>query len=169
MSDLASKECIPCRGGVPALTSEGIEPLLQHIQGWQVIKDHHLHGDFGFPDFQTALDFVNQVGHLAEEQHTLGTKTRLGIFIGYVTDVDGKCKGDALVINAQAFSESYRANGCHVIRTKLAELTQTRWPSSGKESSHGKWFFPVAEGLLRQPDDDVADSRFIQVDKPDRL
>ena len=68
MSDLASKECIPCRGGVPALTSEGIEPLLQHIQGWQVIKDHHLHGDFGFPDFQTALDFVNQVGHLAEEQ-----------------------------------------------------------------------------------------------------
>ena len=68
MSYLANKECTPCRGGVPALTSEGIEPFLQHIQGWQVIKDHHLHGGFEFPDFQTALDFVNQVGHLAEEQ-----------------------------------------------------------------------------------------------------
>ena len=68
MSDLASKECIPCRGGVPTLTSEEIEPLLQHIQGWQVIRGHHLHRDFGFPDFLTALDFVNQVGQLAEEQ-----------------------------------------------------------------------------------------------------
>ena len=68
MSDLASQECVPCRGGVPALTAEEIQPLLSQIENWRVVHDHHIRGDFVFPDFQTALDFVNQVGDLAEEQ-----------------------------------------------------------------------------------------------------
>ena len=103
-------------------------------------------------------------GTLAEEQHTFGPKTRLGLFAGYVVDTEGRCKGDALVIDAQALSEAYRANEVHLIRTKLGEITQTKWPKvSGFQ---GKWFFPVAEGLLKQPEDDYTGSRSIPLDKP---
>jgi 4a-hydroxytetrahydrobiopterin dehydratase len=35
---------------------------------WQVVEDHHLAREFTFEDFRQALDFVNQVGELAEEE-----------------------------------------------------------------------------------------------------
>ncbi len=68
MSQLAGKNCVPCRGGVPPLRGEEIEPLLTQVSGWRVVDEHHLEKDYAFPDFQTALDFVNQAGGIAEEQ-----------------------------------------------------------------------------------------------------
>lgn len=68
-SDLAARECIPCRGGVPAMTAEEITPILDRLGGgWNVVEGHHLEKGFDFPDFRTALDFTNRVGELAEEQ-----------------------------------------------------------------------------------------------------
>ena len=68
MSDLASRNCIPCRGGVPPLGRQEIEPLLKELNGWEVIEDHHLKKVFEFKDFRDALGFVNRVGEVAEEQ-----------------------------------------------------------------------------------------------------
>ena len=68
MSGLAEKTCIPCRGGVPPLTAGEIRPLEGQVPEWQVVNDHHLERHFTFPDFKTALRFVNQVGTVAEEQ-----------------------------------------------------------------------------------------------------
>ena len=34
----------------------------------RVVDEHHLEKEYGFPDFQTALDFTNRVGEMAEEQ-----------------------------------------------------------------------------------------------------
>ena len=68
MNDLAAKSCVPCRGGVPPLTPAEIAPLLEQLGDWQVIEHHHLERSFKFPDFQTALDFVNRVGRLAEDE-----------------------------------------------------------------------------------------------------
>jgi 4a-hydroxytetrahydrobiopterin dehydratase len=65
---LAEKRCVPCRGGVPPLTREAIEQLLPQIPEWQVVDDHHLARTYTFPDFRTALDFVNRAGAVAEEQ-----------------------------------------------------------------------------------------------------
>jgi 4a-hydroxytetrahydrobiopterin dehydratase len=67
-SDLASKTCIPCRGGVPPLKGEELRALQRQLPSWQVVIDHHLHRDYTFPDFKTALEFVNRVGEIAEEQ-----------------------------------------------------------------------------------------------------
>ena len=68
MSDLASKKCIPCRGGIPPLEGEELAELTQALGGdWEVIDDHHLEKTYRFPDFQRALDFTNQIGNLAEE------------------------------------------------------------------------------------------------------
>ncbi len=36
---------------------------------WQIIDDHHLERVWSFPDFASALDFVNKVGTICEEQN----------------------------------------------------------------------------------------------------
>ena len=65
---LADKQCIPCRGGVPALRGEDLEKMHESVPKWSVIEEHHLRREFRFPDFKQALDFVNRTGALAEEQ-----------------------------------------------------------------------------------------------------
>ncbi len=68
MSELSSKQCVPCRGGVPPLQNEEIERLLVQLTGWEVVLEHHLKKNYGFSNFAEALEFVNRVGELAEEQ-----------------------------------------------------------------------------------------------------
>lgn len=65
---LAEKTCVPCRGGVPPLEGEALEALRKQLPDWDVVNGHHLHRAFRFPDFVTALDFVNRAGAIAEEQ-----------------------------------------------------------------------------------------------------
>lgn len=68
MSELASRQCVPCRGGVPPLKGEALRPLLRQLDGWEVVNEHHLSKTYPFADFVSALAFVNRVGELAEEQ-----------------------------------------------------------------------------------------------------
>lgn len=65
---LADKQCVPCRGGVPPLKGAELETLRKNVPGWTVVNEHHLQRAFRFPDFKEALAFVNRVGALAEEQ-----------------------------------------------------------------------------------------------------
>jgi 4a-hydroxytetrahydrobiopterin dehydratase len=70
MADLAQKECVPCKGGVPPLKGDELKKLTQQLgNGWQVVNEHHLEKDFKFKDFRAALDFTNRVGELAEQQN----------------------------------------------------------------------------------------------------
>jgi 4a-hydroxytetrahydrobiopterin dehydratase len=70
MSELAQKECVPCKGGVPPLEGKAIQDLLAKLgpNGWRVVDEHHLEKEYKFPDFVSALAFVNRVGETAEEQ-----------------------------------------------------------------------------------------------------
>ncbi len=68
MSDLASKTCVPCRGGTPPLKGEDLNDLRRQVPEWEVLGEHHLRRRFRFKNFREALDFVNRVGELAEEQ-----------------------------------------------------------------------------------------------------
>ena len=68
MNELASKTCVPCRGGVPPLGGKELEALATQVPAWNVIEGHHITRSFGFPDFRQALAFVNKVGELAEQQ-----------------------------------------------------------------------------------------------------
>ena len=65
---LAEKHCVPCRGGVPPLQGEALETMKAQVPDWQVVDGHHLTRSFTFPDFKTALEFVNRVGAVAEEE-----------------------------------------------------------------------------------------------------
>lgn len=68
MSELASRHCVPCRGGVPPLKGDEITKLLSQLIGWDVVDQHHLWKKYRFADFSEALRFVNQVGNIAEQQ-----------------------------------------------------------------------------------------------------
>ena len=47
MSDLAARECVPCRGGVPPMKGEEIRNMIGQLSGWEVIDDHHLRRRIG--------------------------------------------------------------------------------------------------------------------------
>jgi 4a-hydroxytetrahydrobiopterin dehydratase len=68
MSELASRQCVPCRGGVPPLRGEELTKLQAQLEGWQVVDEHHLRKEYKLSNFGEAQAFVNQVGQLAEEQ-----------------------------------------------------------------------------------------------------
>lgn len=68
MNELASKECVPCRGGVPPLKGEEVTTLQSELAGWEVVNEHHLRKDYTFKDFKETQAFVNRVSDLAEEQ-----------------------------------------------------------------------------------------------------
>jgi 4a-hydroxytetrahydrobiopterin dehydratase len=65
---LADKHCVPCRGGVPPLKGQELERMKAQVTGWNVVDEHHLEKSYTFPDFKTALAFVNRVGAIAEEE-----------------------------------------------------------------------------------------------------
>ena len=60
---LTAKVCTPCQGGIPPLspTEAGVFHHLTDDSTW-------IRRSFGFDNFVGALDFVNKVGALAEEQ-----------------------------------------------------------------------------------------------------
>src|SRR5882672_4395414 len=68
MTSLADKNCLPCRGGVPPLKGTQLADLQHQLPDWTVVNEHHLTRVYKFPDFKSALAFVNHVGDLAEEQ-----------------------------------------------------------------------------------------------------
>ena len=65
---LSEKHCVPCRGGVPALQGDELESLKRQLPTWEVVEGHHLSKAFSFPDFRSALDFVNRAGEIAEAE-----------------------------------------------------------------------------------------------------
>jgi 4a-hydroxytetrahydrobiopterin dehydratase len=77
VSELAQKTCVPCRGGVPPLTSGESAPLLAQLDaGWQIVSRHDdkrgtislLERTFRFDDFAGAMRAAVRVGEIAEEQ-----------------------------------------------------------------------------------------------------
>jgi 4a-hydroxytetrahydrobiopterin dehydratase len=64
-------KCVPCSGGVPALTREEIERYHKEVPDWDVIEENgqpKLKRVIKFKNFAQALDFTNQVGAVAEEE-----------------------------------------------------------------------------------------------------
>ena len=96
--DLAAKECIPCKGGVPPLKGEELRALHNAVNnGWQLVGDHHLEKEYKFKNFREALNFTNRVGELAERQnhhpdiHLAWGKVKVGI---WTHKIDGLTESD---------------------------------------------------------------------------
>jgi 4a-hydroxytetrahydrobiopterin dehydratase len=70
---LVNKKCVPCHGGVTALTPAEAKKKLGLLEpGWNLIEDGKaLKREFKFADFYRAMSFVNAVAHIAnvEDHH----------------------------------------------------------------------------------------------------
>jgi len=73
MTDLSSAKCVPCEGGVPALTAAEAAALLKQLNGdWRLTDDSKsLKRSYKFKDFHRTMSFVNAVAHIAnvEDHH----------------------------------------------------------------------------------------------------
>jgi len=73
MDKLADKRCVPCEGGVPALTPAQADAQLKLLAPqWQLREDGKvLQRNYSFPDFFHTMSFVNALAHVAnvEDHH----------------------------------------------------------------------------------------------------
>ncbi|KPV40207.1 pterin-4-alpha-carbinolamine dehydratase [Thiohalorhabdus denitrificans] len=75
--ELTDKRCAPCEGGTPPLSGEEAQSLLQELNAsaeaqktpWTVTADERqLKKGFKLKNFVEAVDFVNRIKDVAEEE-----------------------------------------------------------------------------------------------------
>lgn len=67
--ELAQKQCIPCRGGIPPLKGDALQALFKKLQNdWKMVNEHHLQKNYAFDSYQEALRFTNLIADLAESE-----------------------------------------------------------------------------------------------------
>ena len=68
-NDLTTQKCVPCEGGIPPLTLSQYQPYLSQVDGWEIVDNKQLTREFKFENFASALEFVNQIGKLTEQEN----------------------------------------------------------------------------------------------------
>jgi 4a-hydroxytetrahydrobiopterin dehydratase len=68
MENLTQQKCVPCEGGIKPLTPEQYQPFLSQVPDWSVIEEKKIERDFTFANFKAALEFINKVGAIAEQE-----------------------------------------------------------------------------------------------------
>jgi 4a-hydroxytetrahydrobiopterin dehydratase len=66
---LSEKACVPCHKGAIRLRNEEIAERIKEIQGWTVVENKAIRREYKFKNFRAALEFVNKVGNIAEENN----------------------------------------------------------------------------------------------------
>lgn len=68
--NLADKQCVPCRGGVPPVPREAAERMLAELDpAWTLNTDGHLERGLPFGNFAMAMGFANRVAAIAETEN----------------------------------------------------------------------------------------------------
>ena len=68
--DLQAKHCVPCEGGVPALTKEKVRELLQKLNHWEANADSTMITKrFAFKNFYKTMAFVNAIAWIANQEN----------------------------------------------------------------------------------------------------
>jgi 4a-hydroxytetrahydrobiopterin dehydratase len=65
---LADRHCDPQRTGKILLAGDALQELKRQLPEWRAEESRQLVKTFLFPDFKKALDFVNRVGAVAEQE-----------------------------------------------------------------------------------------------------
>ena len=79
MTDLTTRQCKPCEGGVSPLTREEAENLLRHLNGWK-LEGAVISKEYSFKNYYQTLAFVNATAWIShrEDHHpdlTVGYNT----------------------------------------------------------------------------------------------
>lgn len=66
---LSNQVCTACSGDAEKMkATDALQKMDEIHDDWQLEDNHHIKRQFEFENFQEALDFVNKVGEIAEEQ-----------------------------------------------------------------------------------------------------
>jgi 4a-hydroxytetrahydrobiopterin dehydratase len=69
LMEFHEKTCVPCKGGVPALSVEEVVRFSLNVPDWRVGYDStRLVRDFKFKNYAEALAFVNVISLIAEAE-----------------------------------------------------------------------------------------------------
>ena len=69
-TDLAKRECEPCKGGVPPLSEPEMAGLAKQLDpAWRIADNHHLERSFKFDGYEAAVFFTNCVAGIAQEEN----------------------------------------------------------------------------------------------------
>lgn len=64
---LTEKKCLPCEGGVAALSDADINTLLKNLSGWQYVSGE-ITKTYHFKNYPPTIAFVNAIAWIAEQQ-----------------------------------------------------------------------------------------------------
>jgi 4a-hydroxytetrahydrobiopterin dehydratase len=67
MSELKEKYCRACEAGMPAMSLEEAQAMMDQVEGWE-LGEGMLSRRFKFKNFKEAMSFVNKVADIAEEE-----------------------------------------------------------------------------------------------------
>jgi|SRR6516165_10866416 4a-hydroxytetrahydrobiopterin dehydratase len=66
---LVQKRCVPCEGGIPALSAEDAGELLESVAGWSLDAEaKRISRSWTMKNFMAGIDFFNKVAALAEDE-----------------------------------------------------------------------------------------------------
>ena len=67
--ELTRKRCVPCEGGVPALSRAEAQALARNFEGWAIDPDaKRISRSWTMKNFMAGIDFFNKIAALAEEE-----------------------------------------------------------------------------------------------------
>lgn len=67
--DLTQKKCVPCEAGTPPLKEDEIQKYLSMLKtSWEIEDNKKIKKQFIFKDFVEAMEFVNKIAKIAEEE-----------------------------------------------------------------------------------------------------
>ncbi len=68
-AELTAKKCTACEGDTPPLTKEQVAEHLPAVPEWKLTDDGKMiRRKYRFPDFVSAMAFLQKVGELAEQE-----------------------------------------------------------------------------------------------------
>lgn len=115
MDDLTDRNCTSCEGDVEPMSPEETKEFLQQLNDWKLENEEpppKIQREFQLADFVTAIDFVNELAEIAEDEGHHPTMT-----IDYDTvtvtlwthAIDGLTENDfILAAKYDEVAESYR-------------------------------------------------------------
>jgi 4a-hydroxytetrahydrobiopterin dehydratase len=99
---LTEQKCQACEGGVPPLTTEEINSYAEQLHDdWMISEDElWIEREVTFEDFKQALEFVNNVGDIAEaEGHHPDMQVGYGYAVVFLSThaIDGLSSNDFIM------------------------------------------------------------------------
>ena len=68
--ELTRKKCVPCEGGIPALSHDEANELLKALHDWKLTEGgKRIRREWKVKNFMAGIDFFNKVAALAEDEN----------------------------------------------------------------------------------------------------